>query len=147
MNALSGLNNWRKQDSAPREPEFKSMRNFDEQKPQIQRVSSYKSEKVLPIRSTRNFASTSPTYLEEKLYHPSVTFECNDVQICVKMYDVYKSNATAVVVPCLLNEPNNKLTQRMCKFLSMNIHEVLPNRLSLPRRPSLGPCVSSSLAR
>lgn len=136
MNTLSGLDNWRNKDSGSsgsrqqsgndfrsNQGEFKSMRNFDDPKP-MQRAPSYKSEKSLPSRSGHNFASTICTDLEEKLYHPSLTFECNDVEICVKMYDVYKTNAQAFVVPILSNDANHKHTARMCRFLGTNIHEV-----------------------
>jgi len=120
VNTLSGLDNWRSKDTSSsnnRGPgEFKSMKNFDEPSKQIQRTVSYKSEKSIPAKIVRNFA-------KDKLYHPSVTFECNDVEITVKMYDVYKTRSQAIVVPCLLNDSNHKLTTRMTKLLGANIHE------------------------
>lgn len=62
VNTLSGLDNWRSKDTSSsnnRGPgEFKSMKNFDEPSKQIQRTVSYKSEKSIPAKIVRNFAST-----------------------------------------------------------------------------------------
>jgi hypothetical protein len=41
------------------------------------------------------------------------------------MVDIYKATAEAIVVPCLANDREHKLTQRMSKFLGLNIHDVM----------------------
>lgn len=67
-----------------------------------------------------------------------MTFECNDVEITVKMYDVYKTRSQAIVVPCLLNDSNHKLTTRMTKLLGANIHEVHQRLIQQAKTAKLG---------
>jgi hypothetical protein len=40
------------------------------------------------------------------------------------MVDISKATAEAIVVPCLASDREHKLTQKMSKFLGVNIHDV-----------------------